>query len=82
MRNIIVIAVCLAILILSGCAQQMSEVRLSPRYQQALEMSAFNVANMCEDCKNGNQKSCVDGLEAASKLLDHIVDASYGRDGE
>lgn len=75
MRKLVII---LAVLLIAGC----SEVNLSPRYQQALEMSAINVEAMCEDCKAGNQESCVKGLEAASKLLNYIVDASYGRESE
>lgn len=77
MRKII-LTITLALLLISGC----NEVQLSPRYQQALEMSAINVRAMCDDCKAGNQESCVKGLEAASKLLDHIVDASYGKESE
>lgn len=76
MRKIIIF-VCLTILLVSGC--QVSEVHLSPRYRQAIEMSAINVENMLKDCRDGNQKSCEKGLETASKLLNHIVDASYGR---
>jgi len=73
MRKIILLLT--LILLVSGC----SEVQLSPRYQQVLEMSAINVRAMLIDCRAGNQESCEKGLELSANLLDYIVDASYGR---
>ena len=75
LKKKLILSLCLISLLCFGC----SEVNLSPRYQQLVELSAINVRGMLKDCKDGNQESCEMGLEAASKLLDHIVDASYGR---
>jgi hypothetical protein len=74
MRKIILTISLISVLCL-GC----NEVQLSPRYQQALELSAINVRGMLKDCQGGNQQSCEEGLAAAAQLLDYIVDASYGR---
>jgi len=75
MKKIIIVILISCICL--GCST--SEVQLSPRYQQALEMSAINVRAMLKDCQAGNQQSCEEGLKRAAVLLDHIVDASYGR---
>lgn len=67
---IILVAVCLA-----GC----SEVRMSPPYQQTVQMSAIRVAELNKRCQAGDEVACKEGLSAASSTLNLIVDAMEGR---
>jgi len=62
MRKIILLLT--LILLVSGC----SEVQLSPRYQQVLEMSAINVRAMCKDCEKAN-------IEYVYELLEKVRNA-------
>lgn len=78
MRKLL-LTVCLLGILCAGCV---SEVYLSPRYQQAAEMSAVNVRGMLKDCQAGNQKSCEEGLKKAADFLDSLIDASYGRESK
>lgn len=52
---------------------------MTPPYRQTVEMSAIRVAELNRRCQTGDAEACKEGLEAASKTLDLIVDAMEGR---
>lgn len=71
MRRIVIVAACL---LLAGC----NAVRMSPHYRQTVEMSAIRVSELNERCQGGDAVACKEGLAAASKTLDLIVEALEG----
>jgi len=71
MRRIVIVAVCL---LLAGC----SAVQMSPPYRQTVESSAIRVSELNKRCQAGDEQACKEGLDAASKTLDLIVEAMEG----
>ena len=71
-RILIILFVCM---LFAGC----SKVQLSPPYQQALEISAVNVAELNKRCQASDNEACKEGLAEASRTLDLLVEATYGR---
>jgi len=74
MRRIVITL--LACVLIAGC----SGVQMSPAYRQALEISAVNVAELNKRCQEGDNEACKQGLAEASKTLELLVDAAYGRE--
>ncbi len=72
---VLIVMVCL---LFSGCPA----VRMSPAYRQTVESSAIRVAELDNRCQNGDAVACKEGLAAASRTLDLIVDALYGYEGD
>jgi len=75
MRKRIVVALLLFCLLIAGCNQ----VQMSPPYRQSVKMSAIRVAELNKRCQAGDETACKEGLAAASKTLNLIVDATEGR---
>jgi uncharacterized protein YceK len=76
MRRITIILLICAFI--AGCSQ----VQLSPPYRQTLEISSVNVAELNKRCQAGDNEACKEGLAKASKTLDLLLDAAYGRSAE
>lgn len=72
MKRIILVLICL---LLVGC----SAVQMTPSYRQTVQMSAIRVAELNKRCQAGDEAACKEGLAAASKTLDLIVEAMEGR---
>ena len=72
MKKLIVV---LVVLFISGC----SRVQMSPPYRQTVTMSAISVSELNRRCQDGDNQACKEGLSAASKTLNLIVDALEGR---
>lgn len=70
-RKILIIIV---LLVCAGCSQ----VQMSPPYRQTVQMSAIRVSELNERCQGGDAVACKEGLAAASKTLDLIVEAMEG----
>jgi len=73
MKRIVLVSALLLLLV--GC----SSVRMTPPYQQTVEMSAIRVAELNSRCQEGDDAACKDGLSAASKTLELIVDGMRGQ---
>lgn len=71
----LLLTIIIATFLIGGC----SGVQMSPPYRQTLEMSAINVAELNKRCQDGDAEACQKGLAEASKTLDLLVDALYGR---
>lgn len=52
---------------------------MSPPYRQTIQSSAVRVAELNKRCQAGDQMACKEGLAAASRTLNLIVDAMEGR---
>lgn len=74
MRRIVIITLVVVCLLLAGCPQ----VQMSPPYRQTLEMSSIRVAELNKRCQAGDTVACKEGLAAASKTLDLLVDGLHG----
>lgn len=58
-----------------GCSQ----VTMTAPYRQTVGMSAIRVNELNERCQDGDELACKEGLAAASKTLNLIVNAMEGR---
>lgn len=74
MKKLLLMAICIIVLCV-GCSQ----VQMSGHYRQTVEMSAVRVTELNKRCQAGDQQACKDGLDAASKTLNLIVNAMEGR---
>lgn len=74
MKKYIVLTMAVCLLLAAGC----SAVQMSPSYRQTVEASAIRVAELNKRCQAGDEAACKEGLDAASKTLNLIVDAMEG----
>ena len=69
-----IILVLAVVCLFTGC----SAVQMSPPYRQTVQMSAIRVAELDKRCQAGDEVACKEGLAAASKTLNYIVEAMEG----
>ncbi|MGA1980357.1 MAG: hypothetical protein ABSG99_07350 [Sedimentisphaerales bacterium] len=74
MRQIILV-VAIVLLLTTGCS-----IWMSPQYQQLVEMSANNVAELQRRCEVNDIPACKEGCKESSVTLNRIVDALHNRD--
>jgi len=54
-------------------------VYMSPEYQRDVGDAADEINGLNAHCQNGDPNACSQGLEKATKTVNMILEASYGR---